>query len=534
MPHMTAIFDIIQELESVSPTKPITAERLCELAKILLKVTSDYKLKKERNAEGADYYRILNSMPLLIGQWDKNLTNIFANEAYRNFFKKSPTEIIGIKMPDLLGAETFSKVAPYVAQVLSGNLVSFERKSVDRQEMSSIIVNFIPDWNNGIVEGFFVYVNDITKLRANEEKLADSERTLSAILNTLPVAVFAKDIKKNFEYCIWNRTCEALFGLKATDCLGKFDGDFFPKEQADFFREKDIQASRSLGVIDIPEEAANTAQGVVTLHTRKIVVRDSNGEPSILLGISENISEQKRLQASVEYERSKSIQSAKLASLGEMSAGVAHEINNPLAIIMGSVAQLPKFANDPTKLTSKVATITKSCERISKIVNGLRKFARAAEKSTFEIHTLSLIAKEVMNLTEAKAKRHDVKVELMCNTKSKIKCNEVEIEQVLVNLINNSIDAIKETAERWVKIALNDEAEEVVIRIEDAGPGIPKEIAKKMFEPFFTTKKVGEGTGLGLSIVKGIIDDHKAKIRIVEEAPNTCFELRFNRIEGGK
>ena len=110
-------------------------------------------------------------------------------------------------------------------------------------------------------------------------------------------------------------------------------------------------------------------------------------------------------------------------------------------------------------------------------------------------------------------------------------CDEVEIEQVLVNLINNAIDAVKMRPERWVKVALFDDANSVVLRVTDSGSGIPENVRDKLFEPFFTTKKVGEGTGLGLSITKGILDELRATISVVADSPNTCFEIRFPCVE---
>ena len=96
-----------------------------------------------------------------------------------------------------------------------------------------------------------------------------------------------------------------------------------------------------------------------------------------------------------------------------------------------------------------------------------------------------------------------------------------------VNLINNSIDAVKDSHDRWVKMELGETISEIVLRISDSGLGIPEHVQKKLFQPFFTTKEVGEGTGLGLSIVKGILDDHKASIELLANQPHTCFEIKF-------
>ncbi len=225
------------------------------------------------------------------------------------------------------------------------------------------------------------------------------------------------------------------------------------------------------------------------------------------------------------------IQSAKMASLGELSAGIAHEINNPLAIISGNAGLLTKFLDNPEKLASKVETIKKSCDRISRIVQGLRKFSRSGDKSNFQDHELCDIIKETAILTAAKSNRHSTPVTFDFKSHSHVFCDEVEIEQVLVNLINNAIDAVKDRSEKWVKVALFDDTNSVVIRVTDSGPGIPESVRNKLFDPFFTTKKVGEGTGLGLSITKGILDEHKATITVVTDSPNTCFEIRFPRAE---
>ena len=223
---------------------------------------------------------------------------------------------------------------------------------------------------------------------------------------------------------------------------------------------------------------------------------------------------------------------SKLASLGEMSAGIAHEINNPLAIIAGAAELLPKYVNQPEKLAAKVDAIQRSCVRISKIVRGLKKFSRSAEKTDFASHSLHSIIEEVLVLTGAKSIRHSTPVSIETNTEARIYCNEVEMEQVMVNLINNAIDAVKSQPEKWVKTKIYEEGDTLVMRVMDSGPGIPMELQSKLFDPFFTTKKVGEGTGLGLSIAKGILDEHHATIGVVNDSPHTCFEIRFQKFTG--
>ena len=118
------------------------------------------------------------------------------------------------------------------------------------------------------------------------------------------------------------------------------------------------------------------------------------------------------------------------------------------------------------------------------------------------------------------------------DTQESILCDALEIEQVLLNLINNGIDAARTQDEKWVEIRVFEEGESVIAQVLDSGTGVSREIEAKIFQPFFTTKKTGEGTGLGLSISKGILDQHSATIALNRSLPNTCFEVRFSRCHG--
>lgn len=258
----------------------------------------------------------------------------------------------------------------------------------------------------------------------------------------------------------------------------------------------------------------------------KVIYNDQN-EPIAMYGINWDRSKEVELEESLQSERSKSIHNAKLASLGEMSAGIAHEINNPLAIIAGNIPLLKKFKDHPEKFDSKCESIIKSTERISKIVRGLKKFSRSSDHSEHTLISIKNIVEEVIVITEAKSKRFSTPIELNLVNDFEIFCDEVEIEQVLVNLINNGIDAVKDNVEKWLKINVFSESQSLVIQVIDSGLGISKEIEQKLFQPFFTTKAVGEGTGLGLSITKGILDQHQATISLNRHFKNTCFEIKF-------
>lgn len=257
------------------------------------------------------------------------------------------------------------------------------------------------------------------------------------------------------------------------------------------------------------------------------VQRDQHHSPELVLGMIQDVTKGVLLQEQLEQQHVQLMQSAKLASLGEMSAGIAHEINNPLAIILGNIQLLSKFKNDEGNFTAKVDTISRSVARIEKIVKGLKKFSRSSSGLIRKLHSLDEIVNESLMLTQIKANLDSVLISADVQKDLFILCDSVEIEQVIINLINNSIDAIKHLKEKWIKVVGYSHQNTIVLQIIDSGFGMPLEVEQKIFQPFFTTKSVGEGTGLGLSITKGILDHHEAKIFINKKLQNTCFEIHF-------
>lgn len=327
----------------------------------------------------------------------------------------------------------------------------------------------------------------------------------------------------------WDESMYRLFEIKADQFSGDYhawESSLTPeaREKAVFALEQALKGESEFNTtfeIQVPNGRKKHIGG------RAQVLRTESGEPIMMYGVNWDRTKEVELEKSVEIERSKAIHSAKLASLGEMSAGVAHEINNPLAVIIGNLTLLSKYKDDPIKFEEKLTAVKKSGERIVKIVKGLSKFARTSENVPFKSETVTNLVDEALVITEAKAKRNSIPVVTNIQSSSSILCQSIEVEQVLVNLINNGIDAASKMDEKWVKLHIFDERNELVIQVIDSGKGIEKEVESKLFQPFFTTKSVGEGTGLGLSIVKGILDQHNAQIHLRRDFKNTCFEVRF-------
>ncbi len=264
------------------------------------------------------------------------------------------------------------------------------------------------------------------------------------------------------------------------------------------------------------------------------VIKDKVGRPVKISGTCRDRTAEVEMENILQQERAVSAHTAKLATLGEMSAGVAHEINNPLAIIYGNLSILNKIKNDSEKFENRIDSMTKAVERIAHIVSGLRKFSRTEESNKREVEVFSDLIREALILTAAKSKRLSIPIEINILSSSTVECDEVEIVQVLASLINNALYAASECSTPWVKINLFDSGDYIVFQVIDSGLGISKDIEKKLFQPFFTTKPIGKGTGLGLSVAKGVLDQHNAKISINRLVENTCFEVQFIRTNAQK
>ena len=375
--------------------------------------------------------------------------------------------------------------------------------------------------------GYIALRYDVTEIALKESEIQKRGRFLEAVLGHLPLMILVKSFKDQMRFSLINRFGENLIGLSSDGIVGKSIREMFPGELGESYHQKDLEIFREGKVIRTEREDIQTPLGIRHLRTFKIPTFDEAGNPDLLISISEDISHELQAKDALEKERIKSIQSSKMALLGELSAGVAHEINNPLTVISGTLELMPRWVDNPEKREQKVLTMQKSVLRIGKIVSGLRRFSRSSSLSTREDHSLNEIVLESLAMVEHKSSQHSVPVTFEAPRDLKIRCNEIEFEQIVINLVSNAIDAAKGLKERWVRVSAHSSDGEVVLRVRDSGPGIPADVVGRLFDPFFTTKPVGSGTGLGLSIVKGILDEHGASIQVDGEDPHTCFEVKI-------
>lgn len=222
---------------------------------------------------------------------------------------------------------------------------------------------------------------------------------------------------------------------------------------------------------------------------------------------------------------------ARMSALGEMAGGISHEINNPLGFILGYTEQIENAAKktpvDTEKILKKAEIIKTTCERIAKIIRGLKSMARDGSRDAMNTVSAKKILEEVIALCEHTMKRKQVTLEIEGNQDVLLDCREVQIGQVILNLVGNARDAVEKLEEKWVRVVVKEEEHFIRFEVIDSGKGIPKELQDKILKPFFTTKPAGDGTGLGLSISVAIAQAHKGKLFLDKNSKNTCFVLQI-------
>jgi C4-dicarboxylate-specific signal transduction histidine kinase len=252
----------------------------------------------------------------------------------------------------------------------------------------------------------------------------------------------------------------------------------------------------------------------------------------IMGDLRETTQEMERREHELRDKQEQLIQAGKLATLGELTTGVAHELNNPLnniGLFVGNVIDYVRLGGvDQERMLRDLEKVVDQVQKATEIISHLRTFGRAAPV-TVEPVSVNDVIERALSLTQEQLRLRQIEIELdLCSEAPVVLGNSIQLEQVFINLLTNARDALDEADRKIIAIDCSLEDSTVVIVFRDTGPGIPEGLEQRIFDPFFTTKEVGTGTGLGLSITYGIIKDHHGSIT-VEPRPGegACFRIEL-------
>jgi PAS domain S-box-containing protein len=452
------------------------------------------------------------------------------------------SEMLGYTIDEMLGMSIFSYFDPADGDADRALAEAIRKGDLDRTERQrrylrkdgsyvwvDVSLRVVPGGDENF-RAVVVYVQDITERRRIESELAArkaeaeaSAQLLTTTINALPVGIGYLD--RSFANQFSNQAFYEFFGTAAN----------FDAASADRMRQARMTARDGVPDRVLVRATPLWAKEQRLLDVEYIPHRNADGSVAGVVVLGADITERVRSEAELEDQRSRMVSSAKLAILGEMAGGVAHEINNPLAIIEGKVRQIHALLDRPElerlKVTSGLTVISAMSERIARIIRGLKTISREAAGDPFVRTQISDIVADSLALCGERFRHQSVRVDVEAvGAGLYAECRPAEIAQVLLNLLSNAFDAVAGTREAWVRVEVGDAGGEVEVAVADSGPGIAPEVRERMMNPFFTTKDVGKGTGLGLSISRGIIDAHGGSLRYDGSDGNTRFVFRLPKI----
>jgi PAS domain S-box-containing protein len=349
------------------------------------------------------------------------------------------------------------------------------------------------------------------EVAAQSREIEEQRRLTSLIIDSLPLGLYVVD--RDYRIQVWNRQREmGAPGLRRDEVVGRQVFDVLTRQPANELRA-DLDRVFETGEIQQAELEVTLGGEMRTFQLSKIPMRLEGDEISHVITIGEDVTDSRRIQGQI-------MQSEKLAAIGQLAAGVMHEINNPLATISVSVAaiggrlsRLPE--SEKAAVEEYLELIDKEVDRCSRIVDGLLDFSRPKGKTKGKVVLNALVDETLFLLKHhQRFKRLTVARELDMSLPATMG-NAEQLTQVLMALMLNAVDAMDDRGKLTVRTARSlARADEVVVEIEDNGIGIPRSEQSKIFEPFYTTKPPGRGTGLGLSICYGIVEDHRGRIEV--------------------
>ncbi len=557
------------------PATGSVVEIQCSTRDITLRKQVEQELRESR----ALLQAVLDNSPAIVFLKDLDGRYILVNRRFEAFFRMPRRRMIGRTDADLFPEDVVAVIRANDRKAIeSGGPMEFEEVAPDGDGPHSYLsVKFPLTDHDGTPYALCGISTDITSRQQTEVALKEQSEVLRLILNQMADGVIVADESERF--LVFNPAAERMFGTGATPTTsnewpGRY-GLFLPDMTTPFPAEKlpltrAVRGESSSGV-EMFVRHEGEAEGIWVLINGQPLL-DDHGQPRGGVIVCREISDRKsaeerlrlqnlRLQEVAERERQahealkqaevQLVQAEKLTALGQVVAGVAHEINNPLAFVNNNVAVLQRDVSslrdmlrlyqeaDPTlaehaselferlqstaegfdlaytleNLDRLIERTREGLRRIQQIVKDLREFARL-DDGDLQAVDLNLGVHSTVNIIHGQALEKGVAVSIDPHPLPPVTCYPGKINQVLMNLLVNAIDASSPGGVVTIRTRIAEDADGVLIEVEDSGTGIDPRVIDRIFDPFFTTKPIGQGTGLGLSISYGIVKAHGGTIAV--------------------
>ncbi|MET0334131.1 MAG: PAS domain S-box protein [Rhizobacter sp.] len=469
---------------------------------------------------------------------------IYANREALAFYGLPAAQVIGKHLSQVVGPTAYAGYLPWAERLFSGESLRWqgwvEYPTRGRRFLQETMVPFASDGKQ--VQAVIVFGRDHTDLKLREEELAEqlgqlqaSEALKAAIVDHALAALISTD----GEGCIveFNPAAEAMFGRQRAEVMGRSVSDVIMPERYRAAHDSGIRRMEAGGAPRVlgkrMELHALRADGS-EFPIEMVLWRTTVGGTGFYTASLVDVTERHNASQQIERQRDALRQSEKLSAMGSLLAGVAHELNNPLAIVMGRASLLEEKCDDPA-LLADVQRIREAAERCGRIVRTFLNMARSkpATRENVSVNDLTRAATEMLNYSY---RSHGVEMTLkLVDELPSVMADGDQIGQIVLNLLVNAQQALAgRDGERRVLIETGVEARRenreprVWLRVSDNGPGVLPELRDKLFEPFFTTKPEGIGTGLGLAMSRSLAREHGGDLTLEPTAHQGGASFRLN------
>ncbi len=461
----------------------------------------------------ARYQTILESV--VEGYYEVDLTGNFTlvNDAVCHNLGYSRDELIGMNNRDYMDKQTARKVLERYAEVYTTGQPArgFEFEVIRKNGtklVTSSSVSLITD-SQGQPTGFRGIVRNVTAEKQVEEMLRRSEEKYRNLFETATDGIFTLDLKTRFTS--GNKRAEEMCGYNRGELIGKYATVILSEEEIP--RMADAFKRVLKGEINTYETKIITKSGeLIPVEVTSSPI-EIDGEIIGTMGIARDITERKQMEAERAEMKRKAQLATRLSTIGEMASGIVHEINNPLASVVGFAEMLAQKKDLPEDAREYATIINKEGKRVANIAVRLLTFAHHQKPETLYTDINKLI-EDTIDLQSYEMETGNIKVTANLDLHlPRTMVDPSQLQQVFLNIMLNARTEMR-AAHGGGKLSVKTQALDDTIRIsfEDDGPGIAKENLQTLFNPFFTTRKADEGMGLGLSICRGIISKHNGKI----------------------
>jgi PAS domain S-box-containing protein len=483
-------------------------------------------------AGGAELRMLLDNIPARVALLDRQRRHWYVNQEYARFVGRPMEEILGRTVVDIVGAGPYAALIHLGDRALAGEVVSWEGWMPHHEEMEPRYVQrfYVPyETAAGSIDGYFILTRDLTELKRSEQRLSEqlvalhaSQALASAITTAaLDCVVVIDEAGLVVEF---NPAAETTFGYARREAIGRPVAELIippawrDKHAAGLRRYLTTGATSVLGHrIELEAMRSDGSTFPVELTITEVALP----ERRLFAAYLRDLTEQKRAEAEIRRQRDALHESEKFAAFGSLLAGVAHELNNPLSIVIGHAVLLEEQAQDhgAPALTDRAERIRLAAERCGQTISTFLSMARHKGIRCEPVDPGALLG-SVFDLLGDDLSGSGI--EFHCEAPAGLPAilgDADQLHHVLANLMVNAKQALEEVAPpRQVRVTVTRTGRMLEIAVSDNGPGVPELIRGRIFDPFFTTKKPGAGTGIGLAVSKGIVEAHGGTLTLAPAA----------------